>query len=206
MTAPDIVNSNAMTACASTFESRSNCTSFKCRDGYRKTSESVTCIKGKWTLMKCIEIDECAEQTPCHSEATCVDKIDAYVCECPPDRHGVHCNSTHFDCPIEGTEHYATELMEQCGHGECIDLTRDSHNTKAFKCNCDVGYEKATPGSEVCTLIHCPARYLSLSLSLFSFFLSLFLDIHTSLCLPVFLSQYKYILTPMYEHNGTPDT
>ena len=94
--------------------------------------------------VKCVEIDECDEtESPfnCHDDATCEDRIDGFICHCPPDRHGTLCRSSHNDCPTDLSDEDA--LFELCGHAtSCEELDRVSHNTAHYRCHCKAGYTK----------------------------------------------------------------
>ena len=37
-----------------------------------------------------LEIDECASN-PCQNQASCIDRVHAYVCQCPAGYTGLHC-------------------------------------------------------------------------------------------------------------------
>lgn len=47
------------------------------------------------------EIDECASN-PCISEAMCVDKVNGFICMCPPGFTGVQCEISKLSL-IDGT-------------------------------------------------------------------------------------------------------
>ena len=125
--------------------------------GYRQNFVNLTCDKGLWNDadVKCVEIDECAEVATCDSRATCEDKINSYICHCPPDLHGTHCKSSHNDCPEEGD---TDALFELCGHAtSCENLVRESHNTLHYECHCESGYTKPAGAKECTEVIRCPA-------------------------------------------------
>ena len=94
-------------------------------------------VEGEWQdIDVCVEIDECERyDNPCENGGTCVDKINAYECECLHEFHGVHCNSTHDDCA-----HMSDE--EACGQGTCVDLPRAEYGQEHFECTCNEGWGK----------------------------------------------------------------
>ena len=42
-----------------------------------------------------LDIDEC-QSIPCFNEATCVDGVNEYTCECQPGYTGEHCDTGYF--------------------------------------------------------------------------------------------------------------
>jgi len=60
--------------------------------------------------LKCdVEVNEC-HSNPCMSGGTCMDKVNGFLCLCPPSTHGPLC--------LSGTDHCA---LQPCEHGECIE-------------------------------------------------------------------------------------
>lgn len=129
----------------------------QCKPGYRRNSVNLTCSKGLWNDadVKCVEIDECAEVAACHSDATCEDQINGYICHCPADRHGTHCRSAHNDCPDPSD---TDAFFELCGHASsCENKNRVSHDTASYLCHCKDGYKKPAGAMECTKVIRCPA-------------------------------------------------
>ncbi|XP_038050781.1 sushi, von Willebrand factor type A, EGF and pentraxin domain-containing protein 1-like [Patiria miniata] len=85
---------------------------------------STTLGTGSTMRDQCIDVNECAS-SPCDHQATCVDLIDGYRCDCPPGYEGVHCQNNTDDC-----------LDHQCTHNAtCVD------GLLGYVCVCDPAFQ-----------------------------------------------------------------
>ncbi|XP_038061479.1 neurogenic locus notch homolog protein 2-like [Patiria miniata] len=85
---------------------------------------STTLGTGSTMRDQCIDVNECAS-SPCDHQATCVDLIDGYRCDCPPGYEGVHCQNNIDDC-----------LDHQCTHNAtCLD------GLMGYMCICDPAFQ-----------------------------------------------------------------
>ncbi|XP_022103007.1 sushi, von Willebrand factor type A, EGF and pentraxin domain-containing protein 1-like [Acanthaster planci] len=85
---------------------------------------TTTLTSGATSVDDCQDINEC-DSSPCEHQATCVDLIDSYRCDCPPGFQGVHCDEDIDDCADHRCVNGAT----------CVDGITDYH------CQCSNGYE-----------------------------------------------------------------
>ncbi|XP_038060587.1 sushi, von Willebrand factor type A, EGF and pentraxin domain-containing protein 1-like [Patiria miniata] len=84
---------------------------------------TTTSGNGSTSLEQCIDMDECAS-SPCDHQATCVDLIDGYRCDCPPGYEGVHCTDDIDDC----TDHRCVN------EATCVD------RLMGYFCQCSPGF------------------------------------------------------------------
>ncbi|XP_022105682.1 sushi, von Willebrand factor type A, EGF and pentraxin domain-containing protein 1-like isoform X2 [Acanthaster planci] len=81
-----------------------------------------TAGNGSTSVEQCSDVDDCS-RSPCEHQATCMDLIAGYRCDCPPGYQGVHCEEDVDDCVDHRCVNGATcvdELMGyscQCGPG-----------------------------------------------------------------------------------------
>lgn len=61
--------------------------------------------------------------TPCDNNATCIDKLMGYKCNCLPGFSDERCKTNIDDC-----------AAKPCRHGTCFDLVKN------YRCECDEGY------------------------------------------------------------------
>ncbi|CAF1204774.1 unnamed protein product [Adineta ricciae] len=77
------------------------CSSSPCINGFcqnRLNGYDCICSSSSYTGVHCeIQINKCASN-PCHSNATCIDGLERYICLCPPWFSGVTCSEQINPC------------------------------------------------------------------------------------------------------------
>jgi hypothetical protein len=113
------------------------------------TNYTCSCTLG-WRGTNCtINIDECAEWSPCQNGATCIDQINDYNCTCAAGYRGKNCTTEINEC-VE---------WAPCRNGAtCTDLINDYSCACALGWtgrNCSINIDDCTPNpcqnSGVCT-------------------------------------------------------
>ncbi|XP_033644442.1 sushi, von Willebrand factor type A, EGF and pentraxin domain-containing protein 1-like isoform X2 [Asterias rubens] len=122
---------------------------------------STTLITGSSTEEDCIDADECSS-SPCGSEATCIDLINGYRCDCPPGYEGMNCQDDVDDCEgnmcgnnatcvdglatyqclcIPGFEGHFCELnINECAESPCLNDAICQDAVAGYRCQCPVNY------------------------------------------------------------------
>ncbi|XP_067085594.1 sushi, nidogen and EGF-like domain-containing protein 1 [Osmerus mordax] len=100
---------------------------YTCHPGYSplpRATHSICGGQGAWSQPPdCQEVDECVSQ-PCLNGATCLDRVDSYLCACDKGFTGSHCQTDVDEC-----------LSEPCEHGgTCED------QSGSFLCHCPPGH------------------------------------------------------------------
>ncbi|XP_052231208.1 cubilin-like [Dreissena polymorpha] len=116
-----------------------------------------------------LEEDEC-DSSPCQNSGTCEDRINRYVCLCPPGYSGINCETDidecdNFPCKLEGickdsVNNYTCTCQRgttgrnceiniddcasrPCMHGNCTD------KVAGFTCSCYPGYSGSTCQTDI---------------------------------------------------------
>ena len=97
------------------------------------------CQEG-YTDPNCLsEIDEC-ESLPCvYEQGSCVDRVNAYICECFAGFTGTNCETELNEC----TDGLSDEHTKCLNGGICEDLRND------FRCTCLAGWTGSTCEIEI---------------------------------------------------------
>eukprot|EP00937_MAST-01D_sp_MAST-1D-sp2_P005158 g5158.t1 len=80
---------------------------------------------GSETYPDCVEIDECAELSPCENDGTCTDKVADYHCTCAAGFRGKNCE----------------ENIDECAPGPCKNGATCTDGVNDFHCTCKAGYD-----------------------------------------------------------------
>ncbi len=48
-----------------------------------------------------LDVDDCVPDYPCYNDATCVDHVNSYTCDCKPGYIGDHCQTGNIQLFIE---------------------------------------------------------------------------------------------------------
>ncbi|XP_067298440.1 coagulation factor VII [Pseudorasbora parva] len=124
------------------------------------------------------DVDSC-QSGPCQSGATCVDQMNTYICICPKNFEGRHCDketlppslSSSYGCLYKngGCEHFCVEISGSTHHCECAPgytLSTDKHNCTrqgGFPCGQPLQSEGFSPRivkGDTCLKGQCPWQAL----------------------------------------------
>ncbi|XP_022105727.1 sushi, von Willebrand factor type A, EGF and pentraxin domain-containing protein 1-like [Acanthaster planci] len=123
---------------------------------------TTTLTTGATSIEECKEINEC-ESSPCEHQATCVDLMGGYRCDCPPGYHGIHCEidncmghvcangatcvsgSTNYLCQCrDGYEgDYCKINFNECASSPCEHEGVCSDQINGYHCQCTSNYHGA---------------------------------------------------------------
>ncbi|XP_063965290.1 protein crumbs-like isoform X4 [Lytechinus pictus] len=120
---------------------------YKCLDGYVGPQNCSTpdcrstCEDGSWNpdppeILVCVEIDECSSNQ-CQNNATCVDQINGYLCECAEGFNGTNCDNNIDDC-----------VSHPCQNGGTCEDKIDS-----YECQCLDGFNGELCENEMTTMV-----------------------------------------------------